>query len=110
MFKFNDNLDFNKIQTSAFGGQFKLQGKSIGDIVSTLIPYFFLVAGILLLINLVMGGLALMLSRGDPKAVQSAQGKITNSLIGFLIVFASYWIVQLVGRVFGIEAITNIFG
>jgi uncharacterized membrane protein len=102
-------LDFNEIQSSAFGGKFKFQGGTIGDIVSGLVPYFFLIAGILLLINLILGGLSLMLSRGDPKAVQSAQGKITNSLIGFLIVFAAYWIVQLIGRVFGINALTDTF-
>ncbi len=50
-----------------------------------------------------------MTSGGDPKAVQSAKSKITNALIGFVIVFAAYWIVQLIASILGLEAITNIF-
>jgi hypothetical protein len=84
-------------------------GGNIGDIVSELVKYLFPLAGILLLLYLIFGGFQLMLSRGDPKAAQSAQGKITNALVGFIIVFAAYWIVQIVGKILGIEAITTIF-
>ena len=44
-----------------------------------------------------------MTSRGDPKAAQSAQGKITNALIGFIVVIFAYVIVKLFGQIFGIE-------
>jgi len=57
----------------------------------------------------VAGGLQMMLSRGDPKAIQSAQGKITNALLGFVIVFVSYWLVKLLGQIFGIEIFGDIF-
>ena|SRR3989344_9608624 len=78
-------------------------------IVWRLVPYFFTVAGILLLLYLLWGGIALMLAKGDPKAIQLAQAKITGALTGFLIVFLSYWIVQIVGLVLGIVKITSIF-
>jgi len=82
---------------------------SIGGLISAFLPYLFAGAGLLLLLYFIYGGLSLMLSRGDPKAVQSAKDKITSAVIGFVIVFASYWIVQIIGRILGIEAITNIF-
>lgn len=81
----------------------------LGEIVSGLLPYLFVGAGLLLLLYLIFGGLSLMLSRGDPKAVQSAKDKITGALVGFIIVFAAYWIVQLVGTILGIKAIQTIF-
>ena len=84
-------------------------GGNIGDIVSALLPYLFVAAGLLLLLYLIYGGLSLMLSRGDPKAVQSAKGKITGALVGFIIVFASYWLVQIVGKILGLGPITDIF-
>ena len=82
---------------------------TLGAIISQLVPTIFLITGILLLFYLLYGGLQLMLSRGDPKAFESAKGKITNALIGFVIIFAAYWIVQILGRFLGIEAIKDIF-
>lgn len=84
-------------------------GGNIGDIISELLKYLFPLAGMLLLLYLIFGGFQLMLSRGDPKATQSAQGKITNALVGFIIVFAAYWIVQILASILGLEKIGEIF-
>lgn len=102
--------DLDEIQATALPG-FEFSGSkgNIGSIVSSFINYLFPLAGILLLLYLIFGGFSLMTSGGDPKAVQGAKSKITNALIGFIIVFAAYWIVQILGTVLGIEAITNIF-
>ncbi len=100
-----ENIQREALPEFAFSGE---QG-TIGSIVSEFIKYLFPLAGILLLLYLVFGGFGLMTSGGDPKAVQSAKGKITNALVGFIIVFAAYWIVQILGTVLGIESITNIF-
>lgn len=95
----------------AVGNKLNLQfvGGNLGDIVSALLPYLFAGAGILLLLYLLYGGISLMLSGGDPKAIQSARDKITGALVGFMIVFVSYWLVQIVGKILGIDAITNTF-
>ena len=77
----------------------------LGEIVSGLLPYLFAGAGLLLLLYLIFGGIQFMTSGGDPKAMESAKGKITGALIGFIIVFAAYWIVQIVGTILGIEVI-----
>jgi len=107
--KLAQNLE--EIQSKAFP-KFAFSGEqgNIGSIVSGFLNYLFPLAGILLLLYLIFGGFGLMTSGGDPKAVQSAKSKITNALVGFLIIFAAYWIVQILGTVLGIEAITNIFG
>ena len=84
-------------------------GGNFGEIISSLLKYLFAGAGLLLLLFLIYGGLSLMLSRGDPKAVQSAKDKITGALVGFIIVFVSYWLVQIVGTILGIEAIQTVF-
>jgi hypothetical protein len=80
-----------------------------GLFITIALKYIFPAAGILLLIYLVMGGLQMMLSRGDPKAMQSAQAKITNAVLGFVTVFISYWLVQLIGKIFGITVFGDIF-
>ncbi len=100
------NLNLDTIQQNALP-DFK-GGKNIGEFISNskILDYVFGAAGIALLIYLIMGGFQLMLSRGDPKAVQSAQGKITNALIGFIIVIIAFSIVQLLGQLLGLK--TNV--
>ena len=78
--------------------------------MGNLLPYIFSIAGIALLIYLISGGFQLMTSRGDPKAIQSAQGKITNALIGFAIIFVAYFVVNILGQVLNIEQFGPIFG
>ena len=80
-----------------------------GQIVVAVLPYIFTTAGVALLVYLIFGGISMMLSRGDPKALEAAKAKITGALTGFIILFISYWIVQIVGKILGIEAINNIF-
>ncbi len=82
---------------------------NLSDIISLALKFVFPAAGVLLLVYLVLAGFSLMTSGGDPKAIQGAKGKITSAIIGFVIVFAAYWIVQLVGIILGLSDIQNIF-
>ncbi len=102
--------DLEAIQATALP-DFAFSGDQgdIGSIVSSLLNYLFPIAGILLLLYLIFGGFSLMTSGGDPKAVQGAKSKITNALVGFLIVFAAYWIVQIIASVLGLGKIGEIF-
>ena len=40
---------------------------------------------------------------GNPEGAAKGQKAITAALIGFLIVFASYWIMQIIGKITGID-------
>ncbi|KKT67474.1 MAG: hypothetical protein UX25_C0022G0009 [Candidatus Woesebacteria bacterium GW2011_GWC2_45_9] len=101
-------INFERVQNIGLPN-FRFKDLFIGDVLTSFIPYLFVAAGVLLLLYLVYGGLGLMLSRGDPKGVQSAKDKITGALVGFIIVFVSYWLVQIVGKILGITAIQTIF-
>jgi len=83
---------------------------NLGDVVSQLVPYIFGISGIILLLMVVFSGFQMITSAGDPKAMEAAQKRLTNSIVGFIIIFAAYWIVQLIGRILGVEVFGNIFG
>jgi len=87
----------------------KFAGGNVGTIVGESLKYIFAVAGILLLIYLILGGFQYLTSAGDPKKAQEAQSKITKALIGFVIIFASYWIVQILAIVLGLAKIKGVF-
>jgi hypothetical protein len=82
---------------------FKFSDGTIGDIISNLLPYVFVLAGLGLFVYLIIGGFQLLTSGGNPEKVKAAQGKITNAIIGFVIIFISYWLVRILEIILGIQ-------
>lgn len=82
---------------------------TLGNILNVAIPYLFGIAGFLLLLYLIFGGFSYMMSGGDPKAAESAKQKITNAVIGFVIIFVAYWLVQLLGMILGVTQFQEVF-
>lgn len=82
---------------------------SPGNWIGLLLPYVFGAAAIGLLVYLVFGGLQLMTSKGDPKAIQAAQARITTSLIGFGVVFLSFALTRLIGQLLGVDIFNQVF-
>jgi len=75
----------------------------LGSIITQLLPYILVLAGLILFILLIIGGFGLLTSGGSPDKVKSAQGKITSAVIGFVIIFISYWLVRILEIVLGIS-------
>lgn len=73
---------------------------NLASVVTNALQFIFPIAGILLLLYLVWGGFGYLTSIGDPKKAEAARGKITNAIIGFVIIFAAFWLVQILEYVF----------
>jgi hypothetical protein len=54
----------------------------------------------------VWGGFDYLLAMGDPKKAEAGRTKITNAIIGFVIIFSSFWITQIVDYVFKLHIYT----
>ena len=100
-------IDFGVLESKI--PNFRFAGGNFGSIISFIIPYVFVFAGLLLLLYLLYGGFHFIISMGEPKGMQEAKGKITNALVGFFIVFISYWIVLIVGKILGIDTFGGVF-
>lgn len=81
---------------------------TLGTIVSALLRYVFPLAGLLLLIYLLYGGFQYLTSGGDPQKTDHAKKIITAAFIGFIIVFISYWIVQISAKALGVIDIERV--
>jgi len=68
---------------------------TIGEIISKLLPYIFVLTGLTLFFILTLNGFKFLTSAGDPKKAESAKQGVTSAIVGFLIVFVSYWIIQI---------------
>lgn len=77
---------------------------SIGELVSSLIKNVYVIAGIICLFLLIFGGIAFILQAGSkPEEAGKAKNAITAAALGFLIIFASYWIIQIIEYLLGIN-------
>ena len=76
---------------------------NVTEIISAILPYLFVIAGLLLLFYLIYGGFHMMIAANDEKGLAEAKGKITNALVGFMLLFVSYWLVQILGYILGIQ-------
>lgn len=92
------------LNPSTFGGDITL-----GSIIARAIPFVFAFAGIGLLLMLLASGFSFLTSAGDAKKLESARQRLTYAIIGFIVIFTAYWVVQLVGIAFGLEEITSVF-
>jgi len=68
-----------------FGGSDPVQG--FGTLIGFAIQMFIVVAGLFLLVYLLWGAYDWITSGGEKEKITKAQHKITNALIGFLLVF-----------------------
>jgi hypothetical protein len=77
---------------------------TLADIISTVISFLFPIAGLLLFVIFIWGGYDYLLSRGNPKQMQAGQAKITNGVIGMVLLIFSYIIVRFIVAFFGAES------
>jgi hypothetical protein len=97
-----------------FGGTHPLASgglTGVGGLVSLLLNIAFVGAGLILVFFFILGGIGLISSAGnsDPQKAEQSKKTLTSAVIGFVVVFASYWIVSLIGQIFGIDALKGLF-
>lgn len=98
----SDVLDsFDPLQVAGSPNAAELS--SPGGIISRALTFIFPIAGLALFVMIVVGGLQILAGASNSKAMQEGQKRITMAIIGFLILFASYWIAQILEIIFGIQ-------
>ena len=76
----------------------------VGSIVSIVLQISFVLAGVIMLFFFIFGGISIIAGAGKDNPEQAAKGKqaITSAALGFIVVFAAYWIVQLIELMTGV--------
>ncbi|GMR03306.1 MAG: hypothetical protein BMS9Abin21_139 [Thermodesulfovibrionia bacterium] len=76
---------------------------TFGSIVAALIVLVLVIAAIVFFFMLVIGGIRWITSGGDKTQTESARNSITAALVGLVIVFAAWAIINLINTFFGIN-------
>lgn len=74
-----------------------------GGIISRLLDFAFPLAGIILFVMLLIGGFGMLAGATNKESLKANQQRITSAIVGFILLFSSYWIIRLIEIVFGIK-------
>lgn len=77
--------------------------KGGNSIVGTIVQFLLIIAVVLALMYLVYGGIRYITSGGDKAKVDAARSHITAAVVGLILAFAAYLIVNVVAYVFGVN-------
>jgi hypothetical protein len=80
-----------------------INSTNFGSVISNAVLFLFIVAALIALFFLIWGGIKWILSGGDKGKVEIARGTIVAAVIGLLVTFLSFFILQLVLGLFGIS-------
>lgn len=75
---------------------------SPAGIINRALLFAFPLAGLILFVMIVWGGLEMITGATNKKSMDQAKQRITSALIGFGLLFASFWIIQIVEYIFGL--------
>src|SRR3989339_843129 len=83
------------------------QFKSVGDLISSWLPNIYILGGILVLILIIASGFMWITNAGDIKKIEESQKILTFAIMGFVFLFASYWIIQIVQVLTGVPILNS---
>lgn len=91
----NDSINLN----SAFTNNNDLLGGPINRIV----PFLIIIAGVILLIMLIMGGFQMLTAGASPEQAEAGKKRLTTAILGFFVVITAYWLMQILEVIFGVN-------
>jgi hypothetical protein len=107
IFQGPNSQDFNNLNPLKSQGTASINDvyfTSPGGVISRVLLFAFPIAGLILFIMLVWAGFQILMGafQGGSKAIDAGKQRATTALIGFLLLFVSYWIMQIIETIFSI--------
>lgn len=75
---------------------------TVASFINLLLPVVFIFSGMIFLFLLIGGGFSIIASGGNAKNVEQGRNQIMQAVIGFLVIFAAYWIIQIIQIITGV--------
>lgn len=83
--------------------EYRTQLSTPRGIISRALTFAFPLAGIILFVMILWGGFEMLSGAATKKSLDAGRERVTAAIIGFILLFSSYWIVQIVEAVFGVR-------
>jgi type IV secretion system pilin len=83
------------------------QFNDVGSLLSIILPNVFMIANLILLFFIILGGFTMATNPGNPDKQKEGGSTITSAVIGFVVIFAAYWIMDLLGIITGFDPLES---
>jgi hypothetical protein len=78
-----------------------------GSLINNILPNVYIAGGLVIFFMIVMGGFTIIANASDPHKIEEGGKTITSAIMGLLVLFASYWIIQLIQVVTGVRILNS---
>lgn len=81
----------------------------VADIVSLILSNAVLIAGVIFFFLILFGGISVIIGAGSDDPERTAKGKkaVTTAIVGFIIIFTVYWIIQIIEGLVGFNILNS---
>ena len=80
---------------------------SLGTLINNIVPNIYIAAGLIIFVMVLVGGFSIMSSGSDSHKLEDGKKVISSAIIGLLVLFASYWIIQIIQVVTGVPILNS---
>ena len=87
------------IEGSAVAGELSTPG----TFISRLLTFIFPLAGMAMFVLLIVAGFEIMGAAATKKSIDAGKQRATAAIVGFILLFSSYWIIQILELVFNLK-------
>ncbi len=102
------------VSTVNIGEKLKFQGTpassqypDTSSLINNILPNVYIAGGIVIFFMILFGGFTIISNAGNTDKIKDGTKTITSAIMGLLVLFASYWIIQLIQVVTGLSILNS---
>jgi len=80
---------------------------STSNLINNILPNIYIAGGIIVFVLILVGGFTIIANASDPDKLKEGGKTITSAIMGLLILFGSYWIIQIIQVVTGASILNS---
>lgn len=80
---------------------------STSNLLNNILPNVYIAGGLVIFFMIVFGGFTIIAGAGNPDKIKDGTKTITSAIMGLLVLFTSYWIIQIIQVVTGVSILNS---
>lgn len=77
------------------------------DLINNILPNIYIAGGIIIFFMILIGGFTIIANAGNADKIADGTKTITSAIMGLLVLFASYWIIQIIQVTTGVSILNS---
>lgn len=77
------------------------------SLINNILPNVYVAAGLIIFFMIILGGFTILTGAKDPHKIEEGGKTITSAIMGLLVLFASYWIIQIIQVITGASILNS---